>query len=438
MKLIIGVAAALALGPPAAAQELSRPSSSLSITSATRTVQPPPDAKQAATWEFRWGDHPSVRFGKWFRVDFRARFQGDVRRSEAAIGGRDEIARDIARRRVGIDGAIRGFVDFQVEGEIGDDDPWRDVYVNYSQFNAVQVQAGKFKLPFSLDENTSATNLDFVHRSRVARELAPGRDRGMMVHGRLLRRALVYEVGVFERDGDNARPKTSTRVFGDRTTALRLSSHPFGRSTAPLTDLVIGVAFTRSDVPEGFPNLRGRTALGASFFPSNLWVKGRRMRTGLEARWRPGPFSVQTEFIRVTDERRGQSVEETDLSRFLTDGWYASATWAATGERKSQGLDTPRRPFLQGGFGALEVAVRVEELRFGSEKPSSLPSTSPRAFTVLGNSDRALTVGVNWYLNRWIKMQGNVVREEIRDPARGPLPAQPSFWSRLIRFQLTI
>jgi hypothetical protein len=40
-------------------------------------------------------------------------------------------------------------------------------------------------LPSSLDENTSPTNLDFVYRSLAANQLPPGRDRGVMVHGRL-------------------------------------------------------------------------------------------------------------------------------------------------------------------------------------------------------------------------------------------------------------
>ena len=67
-----------------------------------------------------------------------------------------------------MEGEIVNIIDFQVESELGQRDPWRDVYANYKQFGFAEVQAGHFKLPFSLDENTSATNLDFVYRSRVA------------------------------------------------------------------------------------------------------------------------------------------------------------------------------------------------------------------------------------------------------------------------------
>jgi phosphate-selective porin len=188
-------------------------------------------------------------------------------------------------------------------------------------------------------------------------------------------------------------------------------------------------------LPEGFPALRGRTQLDASFYRPDFWVKGHRRRIGVEARWRPGPFSFKGEYIRLTDERLGQSVEDTDLSALLATGWYISGTWAVTGENKADGLDSPRRPLFRGGFGALEVAARVERLSFGSVATDGVPSTSPRADVVLGNADRADTIGVNWYANRWIKIQFNLIRERIADQ---PGPCQPDFWSRVVRFQFSL
>jgi phosphate-selective porin OprO/OprP len=435
-RLAAGLAA-LSYVSPLAAQEPPRGRSSESPV--VLAIPSPPDASQDAPagtdWGFRWEDHPSLHLGRGTRIDFRARLTGDLRRSEAELG--DASAFDVARRRVGIEGRIAGVADYQVEYEISSDDPWRDVYIDYRQFNPVQVQAGKFKLPFSLDENTSSTNLDFVYRSRAATQLAPGRDRGVMVHGRVAT-VLQYEVGFFDHDGRNARTNNPDHVFGGATTAGRATLQPFRASKTDLSDLQFGVAFTTSDIPEGITGMRGRTALDAPFFPADLWVQGARRRVGLEVRWRPGPFSVKAEYIRVHTDRLGQSVEDADLSPFVANGWYVSGTWLATGERKASGADNPRRPLFRGGFGAVELAARLEALGFGSSASGDVPSSSPRADVVLGNRDRAVTVGINWYPHRGIKIQGNLIRETFTDPIRGPLPSQPGFWSQVFRVQLSL
>ncbi len=330
---------------------------------------------------------------------------------------------DIARRRVGIEGRVARIVDYQVEYELGTHE-WRDVYLDYRQFKAVQLRAGVFKLPFGLDENTSATSLDFIYRSRISARLAPGRDRGASVHGRVLKNAVSYEGGVFGGDGDNARPSNSARVFGQRTLAARVLAHPFRGSKSPLADLQLGGAITNSRVPLGFPAIRARTVFGESFYNSDVWVNGRRQRTGLEARWQPGRVTVQLEYIRLTDERRGQSVEDGDLSPLVAHGWYTSGTYALTRKRSR--------------YGRIEAAARYETLSFGSRTGTEMPSTSARANAVLGNSDRVTTLGANWHLNRWVKVQANLIREEIGRPSMGPRPEHPSFWSRAFRLQLTL
>jgi phosphate-selective porin OprO/OprP len=386
---------------------------------------------------FRWDNGPSLFLGKDTRLDFRTRLQVHSRESEAEIGG-DASAFDIARRRVGVEGRIAGVLDFQVEHEIGDDDPWRDVFANYRRYTAVRVQAGKFKLPFSLDENTSTANLDFVYRSRAATQLAPGRDQGVMVHGRVADRLLRYEAGFFAHDGKNARTKNPEHVYGENTIAARLTAYPFVNSKSALNDFQIGVAFTTSDVPEGISGVRGRTVMDSGFYPADFWVRGARHRYGLEARWRPGPFSVRAEYIRVTTERLGQSVEDTDLSPLVSNGWYVSGTWLVTGEKKTAGGDAPRRPFLRGGIGAVELAARVEDLTFGSLSSGEEPSWSPRADVVSRNGDRAATVGVNWFPIRTLKVQANLIREVILDPSRGPMPSRAGYWSRVVRFQFSL
>ena len=183
--------------------------------------------------------------------------------------------------------------------------------------------------------------------------------------------------------------------------------------------------------------MRGQTVLEQTFFSSSQYlVNGQRRRTGIEMAFVPGPATVKAEWIRMETERLGESVEDTDLSPLVGQGWYVSGTYIVTGEKKTR-MPRPKKPLLQGGFGAVEVGARIESLEFKSGSSSEPGSTSPRADTILGNRDQAFTFGVNWYVNRFIKVQVNFIREKIDDPSQGPLPNQPSFNSRAFRLQFS-
>ena len=130
--------------------------------------------------------------------------------------------------------------------------------------------------------------------------------------------------------------------------------------------------------------------------------------------------------MRLTQERVAQSVQGGALDPVVASGWYVSGTWALTGERKAKRLQSQARSVFHGGRGAVELAARVEALTFGHLSADNGASASPRAETVLGNRDVALTLGANWYLNPHLKLQANVIRDALRDPLRGPLPSQPA------------
>lgn len=389
---------------------------------------------------FRLDDHPSIHFGKGSHLDFRARFAADADDSDAPTDDPEEAAGvDLGKKRIGVSGEIKNAVEFQIEAELSKDEPWRDVYADFKKFDAVRVRGGQFKLPFSLDENTGAAKLDFMFRSLAATHLAPGRDPGVMVHGKLLDKVLGYEAGVFEHDGKNARTNNADKVFGGQTFAGRVTVEPLANKKDAIGDLSLGAAFTQSDVPEGIPGLRGQTVLDQTFFSSSkYYVNGPRRRVGIEMQFRPGPASIKAEWMRVDTQRRGQSVDDTDLSPLIGEGWYVSGTYAITGEKKSN-VDRPKKPLFPGwGYGAIEVAARIEKLTFRSGASGEPGSTSPRADVILGNGDRVTTFGVNWYVNRWFKIQANFIRETLDDPSQGPLPSQPSFNSTAVRFQFSM
>ncbi len=418
---------------------------------------------------FRMRRYPSLRFGRVLRVDFHAKFQGDFRVFSPEIKNKEneEELFDLHRMRVGIEGRFLKHFEYEVEREIreevsrGDFDnpkhPWRDVYVNFRYFRKLQIRAGKFKLPFGMDQLTGPTKLDFIFRSRIGDQLTPGRDIGIVAHGRFFERGLNYEAGLFKQDGENARAKGiregAEKVpiklevpTGQRTFAGRLTGTPLRlvRVPAILKDLELGGAFVSTTVPpgigpDGAKGLRGRTVAKETFFP-HLFTHGQRLRLGAEMNWSPGPFSVKGEFIHAQDERRGQSTRGNNLPDLISRGWYLTGTWAVTGENKAGGIE-PRRDFLWGhGAGAVELAVRYEALRFGSSEHPGLPSRATRAANILGNSDRVWTFGVNWYWNRFVKIQFNGIREMLEDTHQGrsPIAGRGLYWMRIVRLQFVM
>ena len=398
-----------------------------------------PDKPKEEYPQFKLDDHPSIVFGKGTHVDLRARFSVDKADSEASTEDSAEVATtDLGKRRIGVSGEIANIIEFQIERELTDNDPWRDVYGEYKQFPAARVRGGKFKIPFSLDENTGASRLDFMYRSLAATHLAPGRDVGVMAFGRVWKRLIGYEAGVFEHDGKNARTNNRDKVFGGQTKAGRVTIEPLRNVKNAVGDLSLGVAVTQSDVPEGIAGLRGQTVLQQTFFSSaDYFVNGPRRRTGIEMEFLPGPASIKAEWMKVETQRRGLSVEDTDLSPLIGEGWYVSGTYAITGEKKSN-VTNPKKPLLQGGFGAVEVGGRVESLRFRSGASGEQGSRSPRADVILGNRNQVTTFGVNWYINRFFKVQANYIREKLDDPSQGPLPSKASFATKAVRFQFSL
>jgi phosphate-selective porin OprO/OprP len=373
--------------------------------------------------------HPSWRPLPGVKLDFKGRLETESRATAPATSI-DRRLLEWQDRRLGVEGtAFKRFTfeisrelsqDFEAAHDISDKTAWKDVYVSARVAKGLAIDVGRFKLPFGREELTGETNLDFVRRSLAARVLSPGRDVGIMTHGRLFGRRAEYQVGYFTRDGENSR--TSETQGGRDAVAARLVVAPFAavrdRLFAPLE---IGVAAERSRIDNRL-GLRGRTVLADGVFFDRVYVNGLRRRVGVDGGWESGPVSLSGEYAAVSDERTGMGFAGGDLPRIEARAWYAAFTWALTGERKHGRLE-PSHDLMRGGFGAVELALRTETLRFRSAvTPDPLPgfaAVSP----LTANADHATTVGVNWYVNHYVKLQSDIVMEWIADPQRSPSPA---------------
>jgi phosphate-selective porin len=169
-----------------------------------------------------------------------------------------------------------------------------------------------------------------------------------------------------------------------------------------------------------------------------MYVRGARLRRGAELTWLVRSFSIKGEFMDVREQRLGQGLRGEDLPALRTDGWYLSVTHPLFGHLDNGSPGNFLRSIIPGkGLGLFEVTARYETIRFSSEHSGeSLPSRSPRASNVLGNDDRTWTFGINWHLNRYLKLQLNAQREDLRDPVRTPLDGENRYWTQVGRFQL--
>ncbi len=403
---------------------------------------------------FVWKQHPSFRYKKAFRIDFVAKFQEDGHQSyEGAKASAGLEPWELHRNRIGVEGTLFKHIDFEIERELTEAElterdvsagltpksVWKDVDVNVDYMKSAQIQVGRFKVPFSLDAVSGESHNDFVYRSAGANYLAPGRDIGGMVHGRLFKKGLSYWTGVFVHDGDNARSKKIEG--GDQTFAARVTGKPFRHvSEAAFGGLEIGSAVAITHVTDDSfrPNgLRGRTVLTQDDFAKPVFVKGQRQRWEGELDWTLGPSSIRAEYIHVTDQRLNQSFTDENLPNARYQAWYFQGTYLLTGEKKTRPVK-PSQDFLAGGVGSVELAARYERIWFDSVSGQEDAFANPRAENILLTGEHALTLGVNWTLNRFMKIQFNGIREHVDDLDRSPVPNGAAFWSRVVRLQLVL
>ena len=362
----------------------------------------------------------TLRLGDAIRLEPKARLQVDVRAPEGDDG---DVALDVARRRIGVSGQVTRYVEFEVERDVDSDGRWRDVFIDVRASHALQVRAGHFKVPFSREQLSGPGNLDFIDRSRAADLVAPGRSVGLAVHGRVAHRVFGYEVGAFVRDGTH---DGLPGAASEPTAAARLTVRPFKH-------LEVGVAATTSELRDGRASLRGRLMSSDLFF-SPVFVNGRRLRVGGDLDWRPGPFGVRGEFLRADDARQHQGLTGETLAPLRAQGWYVSGVWAVAGRAAHARANDS---FAVRGLDGLELAVRAEQLSFGTPGALAAQVWTPRAEQLSAVTDRAWTVGVTWTLNRVVRIQGNAIRESIVDRARGAT-APRTGWSPVARVQVAM
>lgn len=121
-------------------------------------------------------------------------------------------------------------------------------------------------------------------------------------------------------------------------------------------------------------------------------------RSGFEGLWIRGPWSVQGEYLHAAVTFDGSR------PGYAADGYYVFASWIVTGESRPYADGNVGNLVPRGAGGALELALRYSALDL-DDRP------------VLGGRERNWTLGANWYLSRYLKLQANYV--QARSNRRG-------------------
>lgn len=261
-----------------------------------------------------------------------------------------------------------------------------------------RIRVGQYKVPFSLSNLKSSSQLDFVSRSFIVENFSPNYDIGAMIFGEGVAKSFDYAVGVFNGTGPNKRDNNNSKTF-----VARLVVSPFSalKNTA-FEKFYAGGSFARgkqnNDI--GNTNYQLFTETPVYTFNDSIRQQGTTRVYGYDLEWLVKNISVKGEYLNYWAENLAKNATPFD---FAANGFYVTATYVLTAEEKKRNENVkPKKPFdpKKGGWGAFELAARYEK--------ANLSNTVVRA-GMAGGLDglRAGTVGLNWYLNDDVKVVMN-------------------------------
>jgi len=353
-----------------------------------------------------------LRIGGLLQVDYRYfNYEGD--------GDPDKDRFDIRSARLLLAGHFyrRFSYKFQYEFQGAGGRRLLDAYLDARVAPFVSFRVGQFKTPFSLEQYTSVKNIIFAERS-MGFLLTPLRDVGLMAHASFWKDRIYYGVGLFNGDGlDDA-------VGGDSDSPEftgRIVYAPFRNMSLPLLNwFQVGGSYSYAKADRNNVKIIDVTSGLTEFFNVNSAAKfniirdvDARTRYGAELAWAYGPVLAWGEYINLQFSDVKTSDAQFDIN--LKD-YYGALMWMITGEKPTlregviQGI-RPYRNLFQGGWGALGIAFRYDHFDGGDSAYEYLiePGTSVREAT-------AYTIGLNWYLNPYIRVLLNATRTNFDRP----------------------
>jgi len=326
-------------------------------------------------------------------------------------------ALDVRRARIGVRGQIEKDFKYEIQGTYGmadngmsDSSTIVDIaFVDYAANPAAIFRAGKFKMPFSLEQLTSSNNIDFMERSFANQnegEYVPGKETGVMLHGSPIAGAsygLAFSRG---RANKNAQYDGADFIGRGTTNIAKL----MGRDDI-VTHLGIGYSSGKVKSATSYASARDESRAFSGFFGGTEAVSAgaTRTRSDVEYAIAYGPYKAQGEFFQIgysdtTGTNAGSNAVKMNYNELL---------WNITGESHNYnnangtfGWIKPNNKFTSnGGLGAWQLGVRLSDFD-GSDFTPAAGKTAKAT---------SMTAGLNWYVNDNVRFMLNYVETKYDD-----------------------
>lgn len=229
------------------------------------------------------------------KVDRMPKISGFVQGQYQAILNADgELVSNsfrMRRVRMSIDGALVKGLTYKIQGDFVNSPFLVDAYLKYKVCNEFAIQAGQFKLPFSIESPINPLNLEIFDYGEVIQHLVGyddvcgvgglGRDIGIMATGSLFPVELQngqkfglidYSIGVFNGNGPVNFKKNEKGLDNNNHKDIvgRLDIHPWVKALTLSGSCYFGKYYKDED----YNGIRNRWAAGLQYNDGKLVIRG--------------------------------------------------------------------------------------------------------------------------------------------------------------------
>jgi len=362
-----------------------------------------PASAFADDWAFSMSPGPrwdAADSGNYFKFRGRAYFDVASIDWNSPLSAEPTESEEWRTARLGIETSFNGTKLVAEFDFAGDDVDAKDVHLTFS-LGEGSVRVGQFKTMNSMEELTSSRYTSFMERG-MATDLF-GLDRRLGVAYYWNNDSVTASAGIFGAPLDD---NFAFREANDSSAIAARLTWSNQEEGGPLYHL--GASVRRTDHGDAGTRLRVRpnAHLSSRFAPADyragrpLGEADSSMFVGFEAAVIRGATHVHGELARVSLD--GPAGDPAFLSGFVSIGHFI------TGEtrryKQSSGTfnrTSPEAPVTEGGYGAFEIAARIDYADMGDAGLGTLQTT---------------TLGVNWYLHSNFRVMFNLVDGEHDGP----------------------